>query len=112
MPAESGRSRKTVYLIASLAVVALIFLLRMTVFAPDPIEVRVALVDRGTVQSTLSNSKAGTVEARRRSRIAAEIGGRVVEIRHREGAHVKAGELLVRLAEESLRAQVESRQQR
>ncbi len=107
MPAESGRSRKTAYLIASLVVAALIFLLRMTVFAPEPVEVRIAVVERGTVQSTLSNSKAGTVEARRRSRIAAEIGGRVVEIRHREGAHVKVGELLVRLAEESLRAKLE-----
>ncbi len=107
MPAESGRSRKTAYLIASLVVAALIFLLRMTVFAPEPVEVRIAVVERGTVQSTLSNSKAGTVEARRRSRIAAEIGGRVVEIRHREGAHVKVGELLVRLADESLRAKLE-----
>lgn len=107
MPAESGPSRKSVYAIVFAALVALVFLLRLTVFAPDPIEVRVAPVERGTVQSTLTNSKAGTVEARRRSRLAAEIGGRVVEIRHREGAHVKAGEPLVRLAEESLQARLE-----
>ena len=107
MPAESGLSRKTVYLIALFVLIALVFVLRMTVFAPDPIEVRVAEVERGTVQSTLTNSKAGTVEARRRSRIAAEIGGRVVEIRHREGARVKLGEPLVRLAQESLRAKLE-----
>ena len=107
MPAESGLSRKTIYLFALGALVALVLLLRWTVFAPDPIEVRVAKVARGTVQSTLTNSKAGTVEARRRSRIAAEIGGRVVEVRHREGAHVTAGEPLIRLAEESLRARLE-----
>ncbi len=107
MPAESGPSRKSVYAIVFAALVALVFLLRLTVFAPDPIEVRVAPVERGTVQSTLTNSKAGTVEARRRSRLAAEIGGRVVEIRHREGAHVKAGEPLVRLAQESLQARFE-----
>ena len=107
MPAESGLSRKTIYLFALGALVALVMLLRWTVFAPDPIEVRVAEVARGTVQSTLTNSKAGTVEARRRSRIAAEIGGRVVEVRHREGAHVTAGEPLIRLAEESLRARLE-----
>lgn len=107
MPAASGLSRKSLYLIALLGLVALVFVLRMTVFAPDPVEVRIAEVERGTVQSTLTNSKAGTVEARRRSRIAAEIGGRVVEIRHREGDHVKSGELLVRLAEESLRAKLE-----
>ena len=107
MPAESGLSRKTIYLFALGALVAHVLLLRWTVFAPDPIEVRVAEVARGTVQSTLTNSKAGTVEARRRSRIAAEIGGRVVEVRHREGAHVTAGEPLIRLAEESLRARLE-----
>ena len=107
MPAESGLSRKTIYLFALGALVALVLLLRWTVFAPDPIEVRVAEVARGTVQSTLTNSKAGTVEARRRSRIAAEIGGRVVEVCHREGAHVTAGEPLIRLAEESLRARLE-----
>jgi len=107
MPADSGLSRKSIYLIALFGLVALVFVLRMTVFAPDPIEVRIAEVERGTVQSTLTNSKAGTVEARRRSRIAAEIGGRVVEIGHREGDRVKAGDLLVRLAEESLRAKLE-----
>ena len=107
MPAESGRSRKTVYALVFAALIALVLLLRATVFAPDPVEVRVAPVLRGTVQATLTNSKAGTVEARRRSRIAAEIGGRVVEIRQREGARVKAGEPLVRLAEESLQAKRE-----
>lgn len=107
MPAESGLSRKAIYAIASLALILLIVLLRMTVFAPEPVEVRVEPAERGLVQATLTNSKAGTVEARRRSRIAAEIGGRVVEIVHREGAQVKAGEVLVRLAEESLRAKLE-----
>ena len=107
MPAESGLSRKAIYGIVFFALVFLFVLLRATVFAPAPIEVRVEPVQRGLVQATLTNSKAGTVIARRRSRIAAEIGGRVVEIVHREGAHVKAGEVLVRLAEESLRAKLE-----
>jgi HlyD family secretion protein len=66
----------------------LIFLLRMTVFAPDPIEV-VSPRRTGHGQSTLSNSKAAPSNASP-LRIAAEIGGRVVEIRHREKAHVKA----------------------
>lgn len=81
------------------------FVLRVTLFAPDPIEVRVEPVERGIVESTVTNSKAGTVEARRRSRIAAEIGGRVVEISHREGAVVVAGEALIRLSDVSLSAQ-------
>jgi HlyD family secretion protein len=107
MPAESGLSRRSIYLLALVALIAVGFGLRLTVFAPDPVEVRIAEVARGTVQSTITNSKAGTVEARRRSRIAAEIGGRVVEIRHREGERVKKGEVLVLLAEDSLRARLE-----
>jgi HlyD family secretion protein len=84
-----------------IGIIVLGVLLRYVVFAPDPIEVRVESVERGLVESTVSNSKAGTVEARRRSRIAAEIGGRVVEILHREGAQVKAGEPLIRLSQVS-----------
>lgn len=79
--------------------------LRLTFFAPKPVEVRVVSVERGRVEATLTNSKAGTVRARRRSRLTAETGGRVVEIAHREGEYVKAGELLVRLNDRSLRAQ-------
>jgi len=107
MRVVSGLSRKTASLLVVAALIALVLLLRWTVFAPDPVAVRVEAVARGQVQSTITNSKAGNVEARRRSRIAAEIGGRVVEIRHREGARVAAGEALVRLADESLRAKLE-----
>jgi len=81
--------------------------LRYTVFAPDPIEVRVAPVVRGVVESTVTNSKAGTVAARRRSRIASEIGGRVVEIAHREGARVEKGQPLIRLSDVSQLARLE-----
>ncbi|RPH53593.1 efflux RND transporter periplasmic adaptor subunit, partial [bacterium] len=43
--------------------------LRMTVFKPEPIEVTVAAVGRGRVEQTVSNSRAGTVKAGRRSQI-------------------------------------------
>ncbi|MBW2268932.1 MAG: efflux RND transporter periplasmic adaptor subunit [Deltaproteobacteria bacterium] len=81
--------------------------LRYTVFAPDALEVRVTPVERGVVESTVTNSKAGTVKARRRSRIAAEIGGRVVAIVHREGARVEDGEVIVRLNDTTQVAQLE-----
>jgi HlyD family secretion protein len=79
--------------------------LRLTLLAPNPVEVRVVTVERGRVEATLTNSKAGTVRARLRSRLTAETGGRVVEIVHREGDHVYAGDVLVRLNDSSLRAQ-------
>ena len=50
--------------LAALAVlVAVGVALRLTVLAPAPIEVRVTVLERGRVESTLTNSKAGTVKA-------------------------------------------------
>ena len=98
MPTEAGHSNKFLPIAVVLVLILFGFVLRATLFAPDPIEVRIGPVERGVVESTVTNSKAGTVEARRRSRIAAEIGGRVIEIVHREGARVVAGEPLVRLS--------------
>jgi len=77
--------------------------------------VKVVALDRGTVESTITNTKAGTVRARRRAQLSPEIGGRVVEIGRREGESVKAGEAIIvldgarqraqlQLAQESLRA--------
>jgi len=80
-------------------------LLRLTVLAPDPVEVRIQVVQRGAVEATVTNSKAGTIKARRRSHVTAETGGRVVEIAHREGEVVEQGELLVRLNDTTASAQ-------
>ncbi|MEM9175558.1 MAG: efflux RND transporter periplasmic adaptor subunit [Myxococcota bacterium] len=104
---STRRSRTGLVWLVVVAVIAAGFVLRRTVFAPDPIEVRVERVARGRVEATVTNSKAGTVEARRRSRIASEIGGQVVEIAHREGERVPAGEPLVRLSPRSQEAQLE-----
>jgi HlyD family secretion protein len=90
-----------------LGLIVLGVVLRYTVFAPDPIEVRTEFVSRGVVEATVTNSKAGTVEARRRSRIASEMGGRVIEVAHREGAIVQKGQPLVRLSDVSQVAQLE-----
>lgn len=106
-PDQKSRSRRSLPWLAVAVLLLVGFALRQTVFAPDPIEVRVERVARGRVEATVTNSKAGTVEARRRSRIASEIGGQVVEVAHREGDRVQAGEALVRLSDRSQEAQLE-----
>lgn len=71
--------------------------LRRTVLRPEPLEVEAQPVTRGLVEETITNSRAGTVKARRRAQLAPEVGGRVVVITHREGERVEAGEILMRL---------------
>lgn len=80
-----------------LALVAIGVVLRLTLFAPDPVSVTVATVDRGAVEETVTNTRAGTIEARRRAKLSPEVGGLVVEIPHREGETVAAGDVLLRL---------------
>lgn len=81
--------------------------LRATVFATKPLEVEVAEVARGRVEETVSNSRAGTVKARRRAQLSPEVGGRVLEIPHREGERVKAGDVLLRLDSRVQQAQID-----
>lgn len=89
------------------AVVAAFLVLRATVLAPEPLEVSTVEVARGTVEETITNSRAGTVKARRRAKLSPDTGGQVVAIPYREGDRVAAGEIVLRLESESQRAQLE-----
>ena len=86
--------------VAAVAVAA-IFILTATVFAPDPLDVRVQVVELGRVEETVTNSRAGTVKARRRASLSPEVGGQVIELPFREGDSVTAGDVVLRL-EDSL----------
>jgi HlyD family secretion protein len=81
--------------VAGLAAVAIG--LRLTVLAPAPIPVRVARVEVGTVEQTATNSRAGTVKARRRAKLSPQLGGRVVALNKRKGDRVTKGEVLLEL---------------
>ena len=48
-------------------IVLVVVLLRMTCFRPAPVPVSVYAVDRGRVEETVVNSRAGTVESRLRA---------------------------------------------
>ena len=109
-------------LVSLVSAVAGVLLLRATVFAPERVPVQAVRVETGRVESTVTNTKAGTVRARRRALLSAEVGGRVIEIAHEEGAWVETGAPLIvlnpatqqaqlRLAQESLRAAEASRRE-
>ena len=78
-----------------------------TWLAPKPVPVRLLAVERGVVEETVTNSRAGTVTARRRARLSPEIGGQVVALPHREGDLVEEGAVLLKLDDRSQRARLE-----
>jgi HlyD family secretion protein len=88
------------------AAVAAFVLLRLTLFAPDPVPVRTVVAEKGRVEETVTNSRAGTVKARRRAKLAPETGGRVVSLPHRRGSRVGKGEVLLRIEDSLQRAQL------
>ncbi len=99
--------RWLVRLVVVLVLAAAIWGVRATYFAPQPFEVEVVAPARGRVESTVTNSKAGTVKAHRRADLSPEIGGRVVALPARAGSTVRHGEVLLRLEDGSYRAQLE-----
>ncbi len=61
---------------------------------PGPIEVVVKPVERGTVDRTVANTRAGTVKACRRAKLSPAIGGQVGQVPIRAGGTVKGGKCL------------------
>ncbi|TNE84118.1 MAG: biotin/lipoyl-binding protein, partial [Gammaproteobacteria bacterium] len=62
---------------------------------PKPVTVTVTVVERGLVERTVANTRAGTVKSCQRSRLALSIGGRIDQLLVKEGDQVKAGQLLM-----------------
>ncbi len=88
------------------ALVAAVVLLRLTVFRPAPVPVTVFAVDRGRVESTVVNSRAGTVHSRNEAQLSPGLSGAIKEIRAEKGSRVRKGDLLLRLDDAEYRAQV------
>jgi HlyD family secretion protein len=94
------------WLLVLVVVAAAAAVLRFVVFRPRPIPVEVARVTRGTVEETITNTRAGSVKARLRAKLSPQTGGRVTELPYRKGAVVPAGALLLRLDDSVQKAQV------
>ncbi|MCU0292167.1 MAG: efflux RND transporter periplasmic adaptor subunit [Thermoanaerobaculaceae bacterium] len=71
--------------------------LRLTVLRPEVVQVEVARVEAGVVEESVTNSRAGTVKARRRARLSPQTGGVVAELPFRRGDRVPAGAVVLRL---------------
>lgn len=103
---RSRRRRWLRLLILIVGLLAGLALLRSTLLAPDAVEVALGTVDRGAVEETVTNSRAGTVKARRRAQLSPDIGGRVAALPFRAGDRVPAGAVVLRLDDSVQRAQL------
>lgn len=72
-----------------------------------PVRVVVGQVETGQVAETVANTRAGTVKACRRAGLAPQSGGQIALLDVREGDRVKAGQLLLELWNDDLKAQVD-----
>ncbi|MDD2915606.1 MAG: efflux RND transporter periplasmic adaptor subunit [Gallionella sp.] len=72
---------------------------------PEPLRVQLAKVERGTVEATVSNTRAGTVKACRRAKLAPPAGGQIAHLLVKKGERVKANQILLELWNDDLQAQ-------
>jgi HlyD family secretion protein len=70
-----------------------------------PVVVVLKTVDRGNVESTVVNTRAGTVEACQRTKLSTIMGGRIEYLGVKEGDKVKKGQLLLKLWNDDQKAQ-------
>lgn len=98
------KTRLPIRLLLLAAVLSTVVVAARRLVTRDPVPVSVQAVQRGVVRATVTNTKAGTVEALRRAELAPEVGGRVVFVPRREGDAVSAGDVLLRLDDAAARA--------
>ncbi len=72
----------------------------------EPVAVAISAVERGTVEKTVANTRAGTVKACRRAKLSPSAGGQIDQLPVREGDVVKRGTLLLELWNRDLVAQL------
>jgi HlyD family secretion protein len=103
-----SRQREQNRLLKYLPYLAVMLLLAVAAWyftRPEPVRVQLAKVERGTVEATVSNTRAGTVKACRRAKLAPPAGGQIAHLLVKKGERVKAGQVLLELWNDDLQAQ-------
>lgn len=91
------------FLIVALVIISLVYWLNRN----KPIAVIITEVSSGEVQRTVTNTRAGTLNACRRARLSPSLGGQIARLPVTEGEFVKQGQILFEIWNMDLRAQVE-----
>ncbi|MDH4115658.1 MAG: efflux RND transporter periplasmic adaptor subunit [Burkholderiaceae bacterium] len=103
MPLKSKNAVRRIAI--ALAAIAAVGLAIWWFTRPKPIPVMVTEVQRGIVESSVANTRAGTVESCLRTKLSTIIGGRIEVLAVKEGDRVKKGQLLMRLWNDDIQAQ-------
>lgn len=91
-----------------LALVAALLGVAVWQFTRPPLPaVTMHVVATGVVEATVANTRAGTIQAERRAKLAPATGGQVHRLHVREGDRVEADQVLLELWSEDLQAQLE-----
>lgn len=101
---DLSRNHKRIIIIITLIVVVIFVALRLS--RPEPISVSITTVERGDVEATVANTRAGTVKACRRAGLSPAIGGQITQLPVKKGDHVERGELLLALWNDDQQARV------
>ncbi|KON82054.1 efflux RND transporter periplasmic adaptor subunit [Azoarcus sp. PA01] len=89
--------RRVRAVVVTLVVLALVATVVWWFTRPKPVAVRLVEVRHGLVEATLSNTRAGEIEACQRTKLSTIIGGRIDFLGVEEGDRVEAGQVLMRL---------------
>lgn len=86
--------KKTGLVVATVAVLAILVWWKTR---PEPLAVWTVPVDAGPVEQTVSNTRAGTIKACRRSKLSMPVGGVVDRLLVKKGDHIREGQLMLSL---------------
>ena len=99
--------KRNKHLLILAAVVCTIVLILLYSTRPKPVKVLVNVVEIGSIEETVANTRAGTVKACRRAQMAPSMGGQIASLPIKEGDLVKQGDVLLALWNDDLQAEVE-----
>lgn len=99
-----NRSNASRWLLRALAVIVLAAAAAFAWNAtrPAPVAVVLAAAESGRVETTVANTRAGSVSACLRAKLATPLGGRIQKLAVRKGDRVKQGQLLLELWNDDL----------
>ena len=99
------QKHRHIILITSASILGIILLFSW-LQRPKPIAVIVEKVERGEVQRTVTNTRAGTLKPCRRAGLSPSIGGQIARLPVKEGDVVKKGQLLLEMWNDDIHAQI------